>query len=875
MKKSILILILVFGSLVNAFSQIQEIEISSKKPSALEILTSFKNHHNINFSYDADQISKIRLTILSPTISFSDFKELMSAEHGISLNKVSENEYLIVINTTPVHFCGTVTVEESGFKLPGATIMNGDTILAVTDDNGKFSVNLPINTILTIRYEGMVKTTTSVQKIKNNCLPIVLSAKITQLEEVIVTDYLTQGIVKNQNSAIKVTPKSLSILPGLVEPDIFQSLQLIPGVSSPGEDATNLHIRGGTPDQNLVLYDGIKMYLNDHLFKQVSCFNPYIIKDVTVFRGGTSVQYGDRISGVIDIKSTDDLFDDLEVGGGLNLTSADAYLKIPVSKKLGVLIAGRRSSTDLYKTFTYNKLLEKIFQNSRLSTGNTNEPNITNNSYVNYYFSDINFKAIWKPKYGHTLQFSLINIKNELDAARNIVDNTYTRSIGDKLNQKNIGIGFSWTNAKPNRTKKKFETYFSSYSSEYSYDSSINNDEAYFNLLTANQNSVIDIGYNLFFEIPFNKKHSLTLGQQSTAKNINNKDNIEIAGTPFDEKIKKNYFIGNDAIELTAYSEYKYRSEKLFFSFGLRASVLNYYTTFLMEPRLYTSKKITDKLRITASAELKNQSSSQFFLARYESEFISSLPISNNSWNMQVIDLFNLDVTIIKSKQVTTGLLFNHKGWNIEVEAYYKDITNALSLNDDIIPAIYGLQERNEIKTGNSKRFGIDILLKKRYNNYRIWTSYTYSRSANKFKDIQQKVYPEPFNQPHQLNISQTYFWKNFEFGLGWTLASGLPFTPVLKGDIANLNSILSQNQINSQRLPQYHRLDISALHNFKIGHKLNGRVGFAFRNLYGRQKPIKKDYAIVYSNEGNSSLIARDKRPLGFVGDFVLRLNF
>ncbi len=111
--------------------------------------------------------------------------------------------------------------------------------------------------------------------------------KILNLEEVLISDYITQGISKKQNGAIEVAPKKLGILPGLIEPDVLLSLQLLPGIQSSSETASGLQIRGSSPDQNLVLFDGIKMYQSGHFFGLISSFNPYVTKKISLYRNGT------------------------------------------------------------------------------------------------------------------------------------------------------------------------------------------------------------------------------------------------------------------------------------------------------------------------------------------------------------------------------------------------------------------------------------------------------------------------------------------------------------------------------------------------------------------------------------------------------------
>ena len=109
-----------------------------------------------------------------------------------------------------------------------------------------------------------------------------------ELDEVVIKEYITSGVNENLDGSISISPKELGILPGLTEPDVLQSIQLIPGVQSPTETASGLYIRGGTPDQNLILWDGIKMYQSGHFFGTFSVFNPYITEDIKLFKRATN-----------------------------------------------------------------------------------------------------------------------------------------------------------------------------------------------------------------------------------------------------------------------------------------------------------------------------------------------------------------------------------------------------------------------------------------------------------------------------------------------------------------------------------------------------------------------------------------------------------
>ncbi len=164
-----------------------------------------------------------------------------------------------------------------------------------------------------------------------NCVPIYLSPVYKQLKEVVVTSYITTGIDRNRDGSITLAQKPLGPIPGQTTPDILQSIQMIPGVSSLDESSSEIQIHGGTSDQNLVLFDHIRVFNSGYLYGMFSRFNPYATEKAIIYKTGTSAVYGDRVSGVIDITTDDTVAQKVSGGIGIDGLSADGYLKIPLS----------------------------------------------------------------------------------------------------------------------------------------------------------------------------------------------------------------------------------------------------------------------------------------------------------------------------------------------------------------------------------------------------------------------------------------------------------------------------------------------------------------------------------------------------------------
>lgn len=161
----------------------------------------------------------------------------------------------------------------------------------------------------------------------------------------------------------------------MIEPDVLQTIQALPGVQSVDERVSNLNIRGGTHDQNLILWDGIKMYQSGHFFGLISAFNPYLTESVVVSKNGTSARYGDGISSIIDMRSSNTIDKAFSGGTGFNLINADVFSKIPLSDKTELLVSARRSVTDLIITPTYDQYFKRIFQDTDITNNQGNTSN--------------------------------------------------------------------------------------------------------------------------------------------------------------------------------------------------------------------------------------------------------------------------------------------------------------------------------------------------------------------------------------------------------------------------------------------------------------------------------------------------------------------
>lgn len=704
----------------------------------------------------------------------------------------------------------------------------------------------------------------------------ILLTQAFNLEEVLLNaEYLTVGFDKNEtDGSIKVSPGKLGILPGLTEPDVLQSIQMLPGISSPTESASDIHIRGGTPDQNLVLWDGIKMYHQGHFFGQISAFNPYITETINVFRGGTSAKYGDRISGVIDIRSSDEIPDSLSGGMGINLVQADAFLKAPLVKdKLSLTTSARRSYSDVLNSITFQKMSNKVFQNTKIDGGGNTQTTDTEFEELNnrFYFTDYNVKLLWKPNVKNILSLSSLWVTNKLDYGSKT---TYTYegfepsilTSADDLDLTNNGYNFQWDATLSDHLKLNTSAYISNYKSGYFYEDFYGPNDLY---ESDTANEIKDKGFTVGLQYAQNKHHVFRFGYDLSSNAI-----TYLIETDYNNV---NPYLDKDDDKLNLHSlftEYVFLQNKWTLQAGIRSSKVSTLNKNLIEPRLFINRKLNNYWNIKASYETKNQAISKVLSTNQ-----NYLGLGNSLWV-----LADKDRPIMNNKQFSIGVLHEKKGWKLDIDAYYRKVKGLTALKEIFITTGVPFQEEEDsfnFNKGKSESFGIDFLIKKQVKNFRSWLSYSLSKTNYFFDDINNgNAYLGNFDQTHILSLSNTYTYKKFQFSLGWNLATGKPYTKP-KGINQDLYQIDYQGQ-NEARLKTYHKLDASIVYDFFFNkkNKVKGRFGFSVINIYDRDNELEKTFRLDSTYDSNTDtyierIVEQTNFGLGITPNLVFRLTF
>ena len=671
-----------------------------------------------------------------------------------------------------------------------------------------------------------------------------LQNSILRLEEVVVTNYLTKGLSKTNNGTIVADTKAFNILPGLIEPDVLQIVQNLPGIISVDERISNINVRGGTNDQNLILYEGIRMYQSGHFFGLISAFNPYLSKDVTISKNGTSAKFGNAVSSTIAIENTDQLDVEFKAGIGGNLLSVDGFAKIPLSKKIELQIAARRSYTDLVVSKTYDAYFDRIFRDSELNTSNAVNTQLALDE--RFLFYDFNAKFLYNINDSSKLRVSVLNMHNDLDYNQvfTTTDNNFQET-ESQLNQVSFGTSANYSKQLKEGINLSAQVYYSN------YDLDAKNNNVSNNQFLEQENKVEDFGLRFDASRSINPKLKVNFGYQFNEVGVTNFENV--VNPNFTSLIKE--IIRTHAIfgELERYSE----SRNSYIRFGARISYLDKLKELIMEPRFAFNQKLSDNFRLEVLGELKNQSLTQ--VVDLQQDFFG---IEKRRWQLANGE----NIPLIKSQQISFGVSYNYNNLLISLETYYKNV-------GDITAQSQGFQNQfqfsNDIGAYTAK--GFDFLINKRFNDFSTWLSYTFSKNDYTFNTLNSsESFPNTLDLTHVANASLTYNRNNFKIGLGLNWHSGRPYTSPSDLQI-NSNSAIEYNAPNSSRLPDYFRTDISAIYNLNVSKGIKAEVGASIWNIFNQTNIVNR----FYSLDSDDTINEVDNRSLKFTPNLSFRLNF
>jgi len=694
-----------------------------------------------------------------------------------------------------------------------------------TNEYGFFSIALPAGKYdIIFSYIGYQTLKKELAFDKNLHENISLSPSETKIEEITVVGHHKEDIIRqNEIGTVRLDVKELSIIPVLFgEQDILKSIQLMPGVSPVGEGNSGFYVRGGNPDQNLILLDDAPVFNPSHLLGFFSVFNSDAIRDVKLYKGGVPARYGGRASSVMDIRMKEGNMKDYNVSGGIGLISSRLMAEGPIAKdKSSFMISGRRTYADLFLPLSND---EKIRDNK-------------------LYFYDLNLKTNL-----------IINNNNRV-----FLSGYFGRDVLQANN-----FGFSWGNKVGSlRWNHQFSpSLFANTTiviNDYNYKTEGDIDgkfslEAGINDLSLKQDYSLSLFNNHSFLFGFNSVlHHFKPGEViSGSKNIKSfkiaeKDGWENAAYAFWEvQLSDKVNIGA-GLRLSTFSRIGPGTENSYDSTGsivkteTFASGKFYRNYFGFEPRFNLTWLLSDISSIKVGYNRMSQYIHLLSNSSAGTPVDYWLPSSNNIQPQFV-------------SQISAGYFreFKSSGIDFSVEGYYKDMKNQIDYRNNA-DVFLNENAEAELLFGKGRSFGLEFLCKKEAGIFTGWISYTLSLTEKHFDEINDgSWYPARQDRTHDVAIV-TNFQANKKLSLSatWVYYTGNAITfPSGKYEIDG-NIVSYYTSRNGYRMPDYHRLDLGATLLLKESRKFRSELNFGLFNAYGR----KNAYSILFrTKEGTSS---------------------
>ncbi len=846
-KKFLFILFFTFG-ICNFYGQ-----ITAEKKALSTLLIEAEEKFEIRFTYANQNIEGLFIERPSNNLTLSETLDYFNKNTPLQFTQIDNRFVTIVLKNTDANYCGIILNEITNKPLEGATVqLLGSSFATITNQEGKFLIpKSKKGTQIKISYVGYKNLYFSKKKLeKEICPQIKMQLSVNKLETVFVSNYFTKGIKKQFDGSTTISTQQFGLLPGQIENDVLQIIQVIPGVESVDETASNINIRGGTHDENLILWDNIKMYQNGHFFGLISAFNPDITKNVTVYKNGTPARYGEGVSGLIDMKSKNTLTDKITGGAGFNLINANAFVSIPVTHNLGLQISGRTSINQLFESSVYQSYANRIFQDTEISSVQSNNNSNSISSDEDFNFFDFSSKILWDFTNKDQLRINFLAMENALDFTE--ILNETDQSKTSTLEQESVVGGLSWKRNWSN----KLETTAFFYGSSYKLNS-INKD-IFTTQEILQENEVLETGIKLDANIHLSEKINLQTGYHFSEIGIANTQDVNLPRFRSYEKKVLQSHIAFGTIEYTP------NKNNTIVNAGLRLNYFPKFSKFLLEPRLNIHQKIGNGFAVELLGEFKNQTTTHRI--DFQSDFLG---VEKRRWVLANED----DVPIIKSKQASLGFVYNKNNWLLNIEGFYKKVEGITTSNQ-------GFQNQFQFvkSIGNYNAKGGEFTLNKKMNAFSAWLSYIYSKNDYYFSELVPSEFPNNLDIRHSANLAGSYSFKNLKVALGFNWHTGKPYTiPTEGNEIIEIDSedIINYDLPNAQRLPDYFRTNISAEYRWKLSNRVETKFNVALLNVFNTKNTLNIRYAIIKDDNGHSQVTKIEEFSLGFTPNLSIQVLF
>jgi hypothetical protein len=701
-----------------------------------------------------------------------------------------------------------VIKDAKGERLPLAhVVITPDSAAFLADEEAKFSIILaPGNKIITISHVGYEAFRFRLFVRRDTTITFQLTDKVNALQEVVVTgkrNYQEEIFQSNRTSTNVLTRDAINAIPVLGgEADVIKTLQLLPGTIRGIEGSSDLFVRGGAADQNLVLLDDVPIYNTSHLFGFLSVFNPDILDKVESINGGFPAQYGGRLSSILNVETRSEIPDATHASADIGLIATRLFVEQPIVKnKASIWVAGRRTYIDRVVELVGEKLP--------------------------YFFYDLNAKIIINPTLKDQITIAGYLGDDKLDLFRD--RNNDGRGFLTRYVSGNNSQSLRWVRHMKNNWMRSISLIRSKY--KYSITNQFDDNE-----LVA-VSDIEDYGARLLFQNDsIFKNVSLKAGMDWTRHRVS--PNVIATSGDVSELLQSSESRGRIANEFAGYGQLDINlTDRIQLGTGLRASMAfvenkNYFNP---EPRASLRYKVSESKAFKLSYSRMVQ-----YIHRISNSAISS---PTDIW-FPVTE----DIKPQTSHQVAAAWqqTFNNKSIFLGIEGYYKSMRHLIGYEEGTNLFLNNEFEQRLIQ-GEGEAYGIETLIRKDAGKLTGWISYTLSWSNRQYDEINGGAwFPSRYDRRHNGAIVMQYaFAKRWAASVVWEFVSGAKFTPVVgqyivfAPTLTGVDLIPVYSGINQVKMSDTHRLDVGIKFKSKPEKKIQWQIFTGAYNVYNRANPV------------------------------------
>ena len=808
-------LFFIFFLVLNVCSQDKGKVVPFKK-----IIAAIEKQHNVSFNYTEDNITNLQISPPKKSLTLDQKLQYLTEKTNLSFENI-ENQFINIYknDSESQMICGYVFSNDYKKPIENANVNLLNKTQVTTNSNGYFEFRKDSKNTLLISHVGFITKKIVVNNSSSkNCLQITLESEITELQEIKANAILASGISKSPDGSFEIKPKKFGILPGLIEPDALQTMQQIPGVNSLDESVSSINVRGGTHDQNLFLWNGIRMFQTGHFFGLISVFNPNLAHTISIYKNGSSAFYGESVSSVVAISSTPETTEKNTFSAGINMINADIYAKYNLCKKSSIEISARKSITDFVETPTYKEYFNKVFQNTTI-TDFSEKQNINYRSDKKFDFYDATLKYTHKIGAKDEIILDLITIKDNLEVFQSATVYDINKSENNVLRQQNYGGNLSWKRNWNNFNTTKINVYNSA------YELLADQKTTFGDQIVIQENTVNNNGINMENHHIISSKFSLSNGYQFNEIGITNLERV--TNPDFYRKVKD--VLKTHALILEG--KYNDTLSRIYFKAGTRINYIEKFKKYNIEPRVQFNYGINKSLNLELLAELKSQNSQQ--IIDLQKDYFG---IEKRRW----IVSNNTTIPIQRSKQISLNLFYKKNNWLLDIENFYKKVTG-------IITSSQGFQNQLEFvrMTGDYEVLGTEMLIQKKMNHFLTWLSYTYNHNNYYFYNFEPPSFPNNFEVMHTVSWAGIYEKNNFKIALGTKWSSGRPKTSPDFSQINLSDPVLVYNKPNNTNVHIFSQVNISSTYKWETANGIQYKLGLSILNILNRKNEISEYYRV------------------------------